>query len=300
MAVGGRSLKEAKEFASKFSIPQVYESYEELVKDENVEIVYVNTIVPFHYEHCKLAINAGKHVLCETPIAMNGKQAQEMMELAKQKGLFFMEGFWSRFFPTYIKLNEEIVSGEIGDPLYVSTHFCFDKQCDPSTKNELGFGSALLFGCYGIQLALWVFKDYPERIHASALMQNNVDDFVAITLYFPGKKMAQINTSIAFTREASANIAGTKGEIELHPYVWCPTSIKIKGKEHCFPIPGYNAEKYNYPNSGGFQYEAQSVRECLLKGKIENPSMTHNDSLNVMKIIDEVKQQIGLKYEADK
>ena len=300
MAVAGRRLEEAKEFANKFNIPEAYGSYEELVKATEVEIVYVNTINPFHYEHSKLALNAGKHVLCEKPLSMNGKQAEEMITLAKQNGLFFMVGFWSRFFPTYTKLREEINGGAIGDPLYLSTHICFDMKFDPSTKNERGLGSVLLLGCYGIQLALWVFKQYPERIHASALMQNNVDDFVAITLYFPGNKIAQINASVAFNRDGSTNIAGTKGEIELHPYVWCPTVIKVNGKEQSFPIPGHNAKDYNYPNSGGFQYQAQSVRECLLVGKTENPSMTHEDSLNVMKIIDEVKQQIGLKYDADK
>ena len=300
MAVAGRSLKETKEFASKFSIPEAYDSYEQLVKNKDVEIVYVNTINPFHYEHTKLALNAGKHVLCEKPIAMNGKQAEEMITLAKQKGLFFMEGFWSRFFPVYIKLREELESGAIGDPIYLSTHVCFDMHFDPSTNNEWGRGSLILLGGYGIQLALWVFKGYPERIHASALMQNEVDDFVAVTLYFPGNKIAQINASVAFEREGSTNIAGTKGEIELHPYVWCPTSIKINGKEQSFPITGHKPEKYNYPNSGGFQYQAKSVRECLLGGKTENPSMTHKDTVDVMKIIDEVKRQIGLKYDADK
>lgn len=123
VAVGCHDLSKSEKLANKFGIPKSYGSYLELAQDPNVEIAYVCTLNPWHYEVASLMLQHGKHVLCEKPLCMNSKQAEKLIALAKEKDVFFMEGLWVRFFPSYQYVRKQIRSGVLGDILSIKSEF---------------------------------------------------------------------------------------------------------------------------------------------------------------------------------
>ena len=121
--MGARNLDKAKEFAAKFEIPKAYGSYDELAKDPDIDVVYVGSVCFTHLEVCKMLLNHNKHILCEKPLAMDVKETEEILNLAKEKGTFFMEAIWSRTLPAYLKLKEELKSGSIGTIYSLNSDF---------------------------------------------------------------------------------------------------------------------------------------------------------------------------------
>jgi len=299
VAVGCHDIKESEKLATKFEIPKAYGSYLELAQDPNVELAYVGTLNPWHYEVSKLMLEHGKHVLCEKPLCMNLKQGEELIALAKEKGVFFMEGLWCRFFPSYQHVRKQIRSGAVGEILSVKAEFGIKDlvKVGRLSKKAMGGGTILDMGVYTIQACQWVLEQEPIAIKAKgSLNEEGVDVEMSADLDYGDNKKVQINTSALNQLSNSVKIVGTKGEITIHQ-IFCSISVTdVDGKVHEWPLPSAKFD-FHYPNSCGLRYEAEEIRKAIRAGKLEHENVPHTDSLGIARIQDELRRQLGVHYE---
>ncbi|XP_029978845.1 trans-1,2-dihydrobenzene-1,2-diol dehydrogenase [Sphaeramia orbicularis] len=301
VAVAARKLEDAQAFAKKHSISRAYGSYEELARDQDLDVVYIGVIHPYHLKTCLLFLNAKKNVLCEKPLAMNSKEVQEILAAAKRNNVFLMEAVWTRYFPVSVEIRRLLAQGEVGDVRMVRSEFGVPISHVPrSVQKELGGGAVLDIGIYCLQFICMVYNgEKPECIQATGIcLENGVDETVVVTLKFSKNRMAVFTCSSAVQLPNEAVIMGTKGTIRIPAHMWCPTSLVVNGKETEYPVP----EPYlplNFINSTGMRYEAEEVRQCLLKGLKESSIMSHADSLLLAEVEDEIRRQVGVVYPQD-
>jgi predicted dehydrogenase len=295
-AIASRDLAKARAFADTYKAEKSYGSYEELLNDPNVDAIYIATPHPFHYEQTLLCLNAGKPVICEKPLALNYKQASEMITTAKKNNVFLMEAMWSRFFPATKKTLELVQSGIIGEVKYVQADFGFAAPVDLNNRVynlSLGGGAQLDVGVYPLFLAL-VLLGRPDQIKAiSQLASTGADTTTGALLSYKNGSIAHILSSIVTDSPKQADIMGTKGRIIMQSPWHKSQQITIKlhsGEVTEFPFP--------YPNNG-FQFQAEEVINCLKTNKKESDLMPHSLSLLMAEVSDEIRKQGGIKYAAD-
>lgn len=297
VAVGSRSQASADAFGDEHGIPNRYDSYEALVNDPDVDVVYIGTPHTFHYENMLLALNAGKHVLCEKAFTINTKEAQECINLAREKNLFLMEAMWMYFIPSIVKLRELLAEGIIGDVLMVQAHFNMLLDLDPQSRimnPELGGGAMLDVGIYPISFARMVLG-LPNNIYSHVeLSETGVDLQAGLLFAYDDGKSALLSMGVHSHMPNNAIIKGTKGYIEVHPNFWHPTelSIHVAGDAARTLEIGYD--------STGLNYEAQEVHKCIRAGKTESDIMPLDLSLRTMKLMDGLRDDWGVTYPNDK
>jgi len=307
-AVGSRSFESANKFADDFNIPNRYGSYDDLVKDKNLDVIYIATPHSEHYEGIKHCLENGHNVVCEKPFALNASQTEEMIQLARSKNLFLMEGFWSRFLPSYRKLKEILRDGLIGQVHSVQADIGYNakKKADVRDrifKPELAGGGVMDIGCYGVQLASLVFGQQPTQIKALAEMAHTgVDEQCIISLKYGGGQLACITTAVNMATPGDAWIIGENGRVLLHgsPHFNCSTRMTLfvegeKPQHFEFPLKEKEGE-FIYPNTSLFVHEAQEVHRCLSLGLKECPEMPLNETLHLMQTLDTIRKEIGLVY----
>ncbi|XP_049450154.1 trans-1,2-dihydrobenzene-1,2-diol dehydrogenase-like [Epinephelus fuscoguttatus] len=301
VAVAARDLLHAEEFAKKHNIPRAYGSYNELANDPDIDVVYIGTIHPYHLATGKLFMNSQKNVLIEKPLAMNSREVQELITVAQDNGVFFMEAIWTRFFPASLELRRLLGQGEVGDVQMVRADLGAPLTHIPRfAERKLGGGAVLDLGIYSLQFILMVFNgERPESIHATGnCIDTGVDGTAVMVLKFSGNRLAISTCSITTTLSCEAVISGTKGTIKIPNHMWCPTSLEVNGKEVQFPLPEPDMP-LNFKNSTGLRYEAEEVRHCLLKGLKESPGMPWAHSSLSAELIDEARRQMGVTYDQD-
>ncbi|XP_022091276.1 trans-1,2-dihydrobenzene-1,2-diol dehydrogenase-like [Acanthaster planci] len=316
VAVAARSEGDAKRFADKHKIPTAYGGYEALAKDANVDTVYIGSWIHTHLPLCKLFLGHGKNVLCEKPLALNKREVQEIIDFAKEKNLFFMEGWWNRFFPLNVKLRELLAAGHIGEVKCVLGSFGIPKLKDERIEHkEFGGGAMLDMGIYLIQTTLMVFDRAPTSWSTKGfLAPTGVDETTVTTILFPDNAIASLTCSVAVFLPNEIEIRGTKGYIKVLSPFWCPLKMEVttvvqksddvldieeKQEVMEFPLPS-NREGFVYPNSAGFQYEAEAVRQCIIKGLKECPTVTHKESLLAHEILQSTRYDVGYVLDVDK
>ena len=294
VAVGSRAADTAESLANIFGIPHQHSSYDELANDPNVDVVYIATPHPFHMENTILCLKAGKAVLCEKPFAINADQAQQMVNVAGTEKLFLMEAMWTRFLPIIVKVREWLANELIGRVRMVTADFGFSADWNPKHRlfnPELGGGALLDVGVYCVSMSSMVFGRPPAKITGMAHMgQTGVDEQSAMILGYGDGQLAALSCAVRMKTPQQALIVGTKGMIRIHSPFWCATTatISIEGKEN---------ETIKMPfESNGFEYEAREVMKCLRTGKLESDIMPLNETLSIMKTMDEIRAQWGLKY----
>lgn len=299
VAVAARKLEDAATFAKRFNMPLHFDSYDALFASDKVNIVYIGSINTAHMDLSLRAINAGKHVICEKPMSMAPAEQEQVLAAAKAKGVFFMEGIWTRFFPVIQELKKELAAGVIGEVKYVSAMFSVPIKDVPRIRSVAqGGGGIYDIGLYPIQFTCLMFgHEQPEKISCSGhLMDTGVDESVNITLLFPGGRVASIQCSTNSAMHGYAYVVGTKGQIHIPEYLWSPEKYVVNNERTVhIPLPEL---KTNYAHGAGFQYEAEGVRQAIAEGKLEHPFVTHDMSRLIMKIIDESKTQVGYPYVA--
>jgi len=292
-AVGSRSAKRAKEFASRFGIEKAYGSYEELVRDKNIDIVYIATYHVYHYPNTILCLNNGKAVLCEKPVAMNKDQCSVMLETAREKKLFFMEALWTNFIPSFRKCKELVDSGAIGKILLIESDFCIKAYYDKEGRlfnPKLGGGSLLDIGIYPVFFAL-EFAGVPLAIEAFAAHgETKVDESCSILLKHPNDILSVLFCSIVTSGRTEAILHGTKGRIRINREWHVPSSVDLlpegeKPVHFDFDEPGF-----------GYQYEAEEVMNCIEKGLNESPVFGWQKSLNLLSTLDSIRAKCGIRY----
>ncbi|XP_027015077.2 trans-1,2-dihydrobenzene-1,2-diol dehydrogenase [Tachysurus fulvidraco] len=301
VAVAARDSKRAEDFAQKHFIPKVYSSYEELAKDPDIDVVYVGTIHPHHHPVGIIFLNAKKNVLCEKPLAMNLREVKELLATAKTNNVFLMEAVWTRFFPVSLEISRLLAQEAVGELKLVRADFGASlKNIPRSVEKELGGGALIDIGIYCLQFVLMVYNgEKPESIQATGVcLDTGVDESMVVTLKFSQGRLAVCTCTIAVDLPNEAVIIGTKGTIRVPAHMWSPTSLIENGNETQYPVP----EPYlptNFINSTGMRYEAEEVRQCLLKGLKESSRMSHSDSALLAEIMDECRRQVGVVYSQD-
>ncbi len=299
-AVGARTEESAHAFATEFPGVKSYNSYEALLADPAVDVIYVATPHGLHFEHVMLCLKHKKAVLCEKAFAINQAQAKLMIAEARRQQVFLMEALWTKFNPHYLKVKELVDSGSIGNIRSILVNFGFrpghpapQRLLDPA----LGGGTLLDIGIYNLFIAL-AFLGRPDVVEASAsLTKDNIDTQCSILLKYPGGTMAQLFSSFESDLATEADIAGDKGRIRLGNRFYAPdTTIEVfDGKpDSRQEVPFHKEPGY------GYQYQARHVQDCLEKGLTESPVMSFADTLLLMETMDRVREAAGIIYPHDK
>lgn len=289
-AVASRSRESAEAFARAYDIPTAHDSYEALANDPNVEIVYVATPHSRHAEDMKLLIQAGKHVLCEKSFTIDAKQAKKIFVLAQEKHVFVMEAFWTKFIPLYRQIEEILESGKLGEIRAVTAQYGYTtaretRKFDPA----LAGGTLLDIGVYAIGFACMMMGYAFDDVRSELVMNSaGTDALDAITLR-KGKTIAQLTTAIGVNMPTFAAVYGTKGHIDI-PEFKNPTRavLRLDGQE---PVELAHPFEIN-----GFEYEIREAQACAEAGSLQSERMTGQQTIAVMRIMDEIRRQNGFRF----
>lgn len=292
-AVASRSLEKAQAFAETFGIPQVYDDYQQLAEDPEVDIIYIATPHPFHHENVLRCLDAGKAVLCEKPIGVNLQQAEEMVAKAQEKGVFLMEAMWTRFLPSWFSIRSWIENGLIGEVRQLYADFGFQGSDDPDHRvlnPELAGGALLDVGIYPVALAYMLFGEEPTHISSFAdLGKTGVDEQAAYLFGYSGGRFAMLSGANQVFSPRQASIVGTKGIITV-PLFW-------RAREATLQLTDQEPEHYTFEfESTGLQYQAKAVMEAMREGKTQTELMPWSESLRIMKTLDTLRDQWGMAF----
>lgn len=342
-AAAARSAESSRAFALKHGISTHYADYDGLLTDPSVDIVYVGNIHAFRRDIGERCLKAGKHVLLEKPFACNQEDAAYLIALATERGLFCMEGMWTRFFPA-VEMARTLVHEEraLGEIVSVHSDFNFnasDSEDYPASfvyDRKLGGGASLLVAPYPIAAATLFFHNDPHQIKVVGQVdqRTGVDLQAAMVLSFPptpgtaapatdpsnltestpklpGAGVATLSFGLLGESVEETVVVGTKGRLTLRAPGHCPTELRVTLKgdgrggstgdtAYHWPVPAATPEidragGFFYPNSSGFAYEAAAVARCIAKGLTQIPQYDLKDTLKNMKLVDEVRRQLGVK-----
>ncbi|MFT3705490.1 MAG: Gfo/Idh/MocA family oxidoreductase [Agriterribacter sp.] len=299
VAVASRDAINAANFAKEYKAKKSYDTYEALVQDNEIDVIYVATPHGLHYEHVMLCLQNKKPVLCEKAFALNSRQADEMIATAKANKIFLMEALWSKFIPSYQKMMEIIQNGTLGTIQNVLINFGFIPQPPIAARifdPALGGGTLLDIGIYNVFFALAALGK-PDHIEATMTpASTGVDEQCAILWRYNNGALAQLFSSYSTHLATEADISGTKGRLRLTHRFYAPdTTLELyTGRADSKQIIA--VEKVN---GFGYHYEARHVGECLRKGLLESDIMSHADTLLLMHTLDEIRKKAGIRYIVD-
>ncbi len=293
VAVGSRKQETADAFGEQFKIARRHASYEALATDSGVDVVYVSTPHSLHRENSLLCLNAVKAVLCEKPFTINAKEAAQVIKVARKKKLFLMEAMWARYQPVQVKLRELIASGAIGEVRMVQSDLGFRAAVNPKGRifdPALGGGALLDVGIYNLSLASMLFGPAREVKALAHLGETGVDEQTAVISIHEGGRLSVSCTAVRTNTPHEAIVFGTEGWIRIDRTWWGSNGLTLGAR-------GKADAHFDTPMiSNGYNYEADEVARCLRAGKLESDIMPLDETLALMKTMDDVRAQIGLKY----
>jgi len=292
-AVGSRSLEKASDFALEFPGCTAYGSYEDLVADPMIDAVYVATPHPQHVANTILALNAGKPVLCEKPIAVNAVEAQAMVAAAIDNDVALLEAMWTRFLPHIAQVRELLSSGVIGQVVNVEAdhgQYLIDHEIPRLTEPSLAGGALLDLGIYPVSFAHMVLG-VPKRITATGVLtEKGVDSQTSAILDYENGAQAVVTTTLITGTPCRATIAGTLGRIEIDRTFYNPANMRLVMQD------GTTTEYPNLYKGHGLREQAAELERMVRNAEIESPLLTHKMSIEIMQTLDEIRNQIGLRY----
>ena len=292
-AIGSRTIESANTFGELFPDAERYGSYEELVRAD-VDAIYIATPHTFHYENMKLALNAGKHVLCEKAFTINAEQAREVIDLARSKDLALQEAMWTRFLPHIRRVREIISAGTLGEIHTVIADHGQKLTPNPNPRlwsPELGGGALLDVGIYPIALAHMIFGR-PETISAAATFSDlGVDLQTSMIFTYANGAHASLTSSFLSRTPNTASIVGDKARIDIDGIFYCPSSFTVIATDDSV------IERYenNYVG-GGLREEAATFATNINAGRLESSELPLNESLEIMEVMDEIRSIIGMRF----
>jgi len=291
-AVGSRSLANAQSFAKTFG-GTAYGSYEELVADSSIDAIYVATPHPAHHDNVILALNAGKPVLCEKPFAVNAQQAQAMVDAAAKNKVALMEAMWARFLPHYAKVREIVASGVLGPILSIHADHgqrLADQGIARLVDPQLAGGALLDLGIYPISFAHMILGN-PTSITSKAVMTDRgVDAQTSMIFSYDNGAQAVLTTTMIEQTPCRAVVAGLHGWLEIDRTFYNPASMRVILND---------GSVTEYPSAyvgHGLREQAESFKQIVQSGAVESKVLTWKDTVDIMKSMDTVRSQIGLKY----
>jgi predicted dehydrogenase len=285
VAVGSRSLESADSFGDEFDIPRRYGSYEELVRDPDVDCVYVGTPHPMHFENALLAMESGKPVLVEKAFTMSEREAVELIDVARAKKLFLMEAMWTRCLPHVAAVNELIAAGELGDIVAVEADHgqCFDY--DPASRwfnPDLGGGALLDLGVYPVSFASMLLGTPTKIVKMIEWAPTGVDRQVSMIFGYANGAQAYLNTTTDAKTPTTATISGTKARIEIDGDFYAPSAFTLITRNG-------TSRRFEFATQGrGLHYEAAEVARCVRGGLLESPLMPLDETVSIMRTMESV------------
>ena len=291
-AIASRDLNRAQEYAQKYCFEKAYGSYEEMLQDPKVELVYIATPHSHHYEHMMLCIEHGKPVVCEKAFTLNAEQARKVQAAAREKGVYVAEAIWPRYMPSRKMINDAIESGMIGkvNTLTANLSYKIDDK-ERIVTPELAGGALLDIGVYGINFAIMHFGWDVERVESSVKMtEAGVDAMETITIFYKDGRMAVLTHSIYARSDRKGIIHGEKGYIVVEN-INNPKSVSI------FDDNDQLLAHYDVPEQiNGYEYEFVEAVDCISAGKIESDSMPLDESVFMMEVMDSLRKSWGMVY----
>ncbi len=291
-AVASRSEEKAKEFQLKHKATKSYSDYNQLIEDKDIDIVYIATPHSSHAEWSIKAMEQNKHVLCEKPLAINKKETSEILETSKRTNRFFMEALWTRFNPSFVEIKKLIREGAIGEIKYINADFSFktDKPLNSRVLNlQLGGGAILDIGIYPAFLT-YTLLGIPNEILAKSIFHKvtKCDMQTSMIFHYPNAQ-AVLYSSFASKSDMTAKISGTEGQIII-PDPWhVPQGFTL--------VKNDQKKTFDLPTTGiGFSHEIIECHQCIRENNIESKIWSHQNSLDLITILEKVRKQVGLNY----
>lgn len=292
-SVASRDGEKALRFARDYGFEKAYGSYEEMLRDPDVDLVYVATPHSHHYEHMMLCLQHAKHVLCEKAFTVNARQAEEVLALASDKGLYVAEAIWTRYLPSRRMIGELIESGIIGKPRMVTANLAYVlDHVERIRRPDLAGGALLDLGVYALNFAAMVLgKEITDIQAAAQMLETGVDMQDSITLTFTGGEMAVLCCAMNCAGDSRGVVYGTKGTLTADN-INNPLVITVKPFGKSEEIKTYHAPK----QITGFEYQVQAAVDAIEQGQVECEAMPHAETIRIMRLMDDIRAIWGFKY----
>lgn len=294
-AIASRSIEKAQEFADRWGIEKAYCSYEEMVSDEAVDLVYIATPHSHHYQHTLLALEHGKPCLVEKAFTANSRQAEHLLEVAKEKGLFVTEAMWTRYMPLSMKVKEVMESGVIGEPRVLTATLCYMMEGKERIMNPALCGGALLdLGVYCLNFARMYFgSDIEKTVTNCHLGITGMDMHECISLSYKDGKMANLQAGALCLNDRQGIISGTEGYIRVDN-INCPEVVEVWRNYELVATYRKADDMVN-----GYEYQVIECQRCLKGGLLESPMMPHEETIGMMQQMDALRKEWGVVYPMD-
>lgn len=297
-AVASRNISKAEKFAEQHGIPNAYGSYSAMAGESEVDVVYIASPHAFHLDNSLLFMRAGISVLCEKAFAINAREAEEMIRVAREENVFLMEAMLTRHVPLVKKIQNWIKEGLIGEVRMVKASRCVRGQFDPEQRHlnpDLGGGSLLDVGVYVISFASMIFQKAPEHVAGFAHIGDfGSDEQGAAILKYDEGEIADLSFALRTKAVNDAYIFGTEGYIKIDEVFAVPTSATLFRNDEVIEIIEEEAIE-----GGAFIHEAEEVMRCMRAGLRESPHMPLSESLQIMRIMDQIRAPWNLSYPND-
>lgn len=294
-AIASRSIEKAKEFATEHNIPAAYGSYEEMLDDPEVDLVYIATPHSHHFAHAMLALEHGKPVLVEKAFTANAKQAEILIETARSKGLFITEAIWTRYMPLSHKIREIMESGIIGDPRIITATLCYMMEHkERIVRPDLCGGALLDLGVYALNFARMYFgTDIVKTVSNCHLGPTGMDMHESISLSYADGRMANLQSGALCLNDRQGIISGTEGYIRVDN-INCPEVVEVYRNYEL-------VARFTRPEDmiNGYEYQVIEAKRCIESGLTESPMMPHEESISIMKQMDALRKEWGVLYPYD-
>lgn len=294
-AIASRSIEKAKEFATEHNIPAAYGSYEEMLDDPEVDLVYIATPHSHHFAHAMLALEHGKPVLVEKAFTANAKQAEILIETARSKGLFITEAIWTRYMPLSHKIREIMESGIIGDPRIITATLCYMMEHkERIVRPDLCGGALLDLGVYALNFARMYFgTDIVKTVSNCHLGPTGMDMHESISLSYADGRMANLQSGALCLNDRQGIISGTEGYIRVDN-INCPEVVEVYRNYEL-------VTRFTRPEDmiNGYEYQVIEAKRCIESGLTESPMMPHEETISIMKQMDALRKEWGVLYPYD-
>jgi predicted dehydrogenase len=287
-AVGSRDQGSADGFAAEFGVANRHGSYESLVADPDVDVIYVATPHPMHHDNAILALRAGKHVLVEKPFTMNAVEAREVVQVARESGRFAMEAMWTRFLPHVGVIRDWLARGALGDIVSVTADHGQWFAEDPEFRlfaPELGGGALLDLGVYPVSFASMVLGAPDLIVSMSDPASTGVDAQTSMLFGYHGGAQAVLTCTLRAKSPTRASIVGTEARIEIDGDFYAPANVTL------IPRNGHPTSVKSAHEGRGLRHQADEVARRLAAGDLESPFMPLDETISIMETMDMVRTQ---------
>ena len=291
-AIASRDILKARNFAKQWNFTHAYGSYEEMLDDEGVDLVYIATPHSHHYDHTRLSLLKGKPVLCEKSFTANAKQAEALIQLAKEKNLFLTEAIWTRYMPLSQTIRELIDNGVIGQPILLTANLGYPNyDWERMHKPELAGGALLDLGVYTLNFAAMAFgTDIVKTTSTCIKSATGIDSQNSITLEYADGKMAVLNSSLLAKSDRQGIISGDKGFMIVEN-INNPQQVRVYDEDYRLKAT-YDCP----PQITGYEYQVYASIEAMNNGWLESPYMPHAETLRIMQQMDALRKEWGIIY----